>query len=309
MTDVTRNFRWRGVFAVLTTPFHEDGSLDFEGVDSQVAFCIEAGAHGLVVNVNASESWTLADVERQSIAERVIRVADSRLPIVVGVTAGSAQSAVSFAQHAREAGADAIIAMPPTGNSAPTPPTIVDYYQQVAAAAELPLFVQNYHTPAASQMSPELVARIVRDVEHADFIKEEALRPNEAMTIEIELAGSKLRGVMGGLAGRYMLDEHTRGACGTMPACEAVDVHVQVWEALEGGDARGARDLFNRLLPLLNYEALSPGVYKAVLQRRGVIGSRFMRTYAGNPLDAADERELTQILDDMRDLFRLQPPV
>jgi 4-hydroxy-tetrahydrodipicolinate synthase len=308
MVDGAKDQTWRGVFAVLTTPFHEDGSIDFESVEAQVAFCIAAGAHGLVANVNASEGWTLSDAERKRVADRVIRTAGGRLPIVVGVTAGSAQSAVEFAHHARECGADAIIAMPPNGNSSHAPATILDYFQRIAAAAALPLFIQNYHTPAASQMHPELVARIVREVEHADFIKEEASRPNEAMTLEIALAGPKLRGVMGGLGGRYMLDEYARGACGTMPACEAVDVHVQVWEALDNGDARGARDLFNRLLPLLNYEALTPGVYKAVLQRRGVIASSFMRTHAGNPLDAADERELSLILEDMHGLFRLEPP-
>jgi dihydrodipicolinate synthase/N-acetylneuraminate lyase len=304
---MTKDSKWRGVFAVLTTPFHEDGSIDFEGVEAQVAYCVAAGAHGVVANVNASEGWTLSDEERREVADRVIQAVDGRLPVVIGVTAGSAQSAVRFARHARECGADAVIAMPPSGNSAPTLAAVVNYFEQVAATG-MTLFVQNYHTPAASQMNPELVARIVRDVEHADFIKEEASRPNEAMTVEIALAGPKLRGVMGGLGGRYMLDEHARGACGTMPACEAVDVHVQIWEALDSGDARGARDLFNRLLPLLNYEALTPGVYKAVLQRRGVIGSRFMRSHAGNPLDAADERELSLILEDMHDLFRLQPP-
>ena len=71
---------------------------------------------------------------------------------------------------------------------------------------------------------------------------------------------------MGGVAGRYLIDEYRRGACGTMPACEATDVHVQVWEALEAGDERRARDLFNRLLPLLNFEARMPGVYKAGAQ-------------------------------------------
>jgi 4-hydroxy-tetrahydrodipicolinate synthase len=303
---MTTGPNWRGVFAVLTTPFHEDGTLDLAGVEAQVAFCIAAGAHGVVANVNASEGWTLSDEERRQVADRVVRVAGGRVPVVIGVTAGSAQSALGLALHAREIGADAVIAMPPSGSIAPPPAAIVKYFEQVASAGAT-LFVQNYHTPAASQMPPELVARIVREVEHADFIKEEAARPIEAMAIELELAGPKLRGVMGGLGGRYMLEEHARGACGTMPACEAVDVHVRVWEALDCGDLRGARDLFNRLLPLLNYEALRPGVYKAVLQRRGVIGSRYMRTHAGDPLDAWDERELATILEDMHDLFRVQP--
>lgn len=140
------------------------------------------------------------------------------------------------------------------------------------------------------------------------WIKEETLPPGHAIAAELELCGPKLRGIMGGMAGRHLLDEHRRGVRGTMPACEATDVHVQVWEALDAGDERRARDLFNRLLPLLNHEALMPGGYKAVLKRRGIIASDYRRSHAGNPLDAADRRELDAILDDMADLFRLAPP-
>jgi 4-hydroxy-tetrahydrodipicolinate synthase len=114
---------------------------------------------------------------------------------------------------------------------------------------------------------------------------------------------------MGGIAGRYLLDEYRRGACGTMPACEATDLHVQVWEALEAGEARRARDLHTRVLPLLNFEALMPGVYNAILKRRGVIASDYVRHSGGSPLDALDHQELSAIFADLRDLFRLAPPV
>ena len=152
------------------------------------------------------------------------------------------------------------------------------------------------------------MAQLIREVPFVDWVKEETVPSGHAIAKEIELAGTKLQGVMGGIAGRYLFDEYRRGACGTMPACEVTDVHVQVWEALEAGDERRARDLFNRLLPLLNYEGLMPGVYKAVLKRRGVIASDYLRHYNGNPLDACDCRELDAILADMRDLFRVAVP-
>jgi hypothetical protein len=74
------------------------------------------------------------------------------------------------------------------------------------------------------------------------------LPPNHAIEAELKLGGPRLKGVMGGMAGRYLLDEYRRGACGTMPACEATDLHVQVWQALEAGESARARDLF-RLCP------------------------------------------------------------
>ena len=96
-----------------------------------------------------------------------------------------------------------------------------------------------------------------------------------------------------------------------MPACEMTDVHSAVWNLLDSGDPakkREARATFNRLLPVLNYEAVVPGVYKAILKRRGIIASDYLRAYHGNPLDAHDHKELTAIFEDMRDLFKLAPP-
>ncbi len=113
---------------------------------------------------------------------------------------------------------------------------------------------------------------------------------------------------MGGMAGRFLLDEYRRGACGTMPACEVTDVDVAIWERLEAGDLDGARRLHNRLLPLLNLEWLyGVSVYKEVLVRRGVIASATMRDPGAYPLDGSDLAELDAILADVGELFTLAP--
>jgi 4-hydroxy-tetrahydrodipicolinate synthase len=112
---------------------------------------------------------------------------------------------------------------------------------------------------------------------------------------------------MGGVAGRYLFDEYRRGARGFMPACEVTDVHVQAWNALDRGDETRARRLFERLLPVLSFEARAGGVCKAVLKRRGVIASDYTRQFSGNPLDRYDRMELDRLLEDLEDLFTLAP--
>jgi 4-hydroxy-tetrahydrodipicolinate synthase len=103
-----------------------------------------------------------------------------------------------------------------------------------------------------------------------------------------------------------MLSELHRGASGFMPAVEAVDVHVQVWEAYQAGDEAGARRIFNQLLPLVNLILiLGLKVCKEVLVRRGVIAGAAMRAPGVGELDEADQRELDQILRDLQPLFRV----
>ncbi len=228
------------------------------------------------------------------------------VPVIIGVSSGSADCSRNFARHAQDRGADGVIAMPPTGR----PTNELEsyrYYEKLASALEVPMFIQNHDPPLGTRMSPALVSRIVREVPHADWIKEETLPAGHAISTEIASAGAKLQGVMGGIAGRYLFDEYARGACGTMPACESVDVHVLVWNSLTGGDHHTAREYFGRLLPLLNYEAISQGVYKAVLRWRGVIVSDYVRTTLSNPLDEYDRRELAAILRSLQDLYVVAP--
>ena len=96
-----------------------------------------------------------------------------------------------------------------------------------------------------------------------------------------------------------MLDELSRGAIGSMPACEFTAIHVEIYERFRSGDHAGARRLFNMLLPLLNFESVfrTPAT-KEILYRMGIIGSPRHRDE--NPsLDEHDRRELSSILEGM----------
>ena len=235
---------WQGVFAILCTPFTTEGALDLQSLEREIQFCLEARAHGLVSLVNASEYWTLSDDERLRVADFTIKAVARAVPVVIGITSGSAAWSLKFAQHAQDHGADAVIAMPPTGR----PVNEVEcfrYYETLTSVLRIPLFVQNHDAPLGTRMSAALVSRIVRELPHADWVKEETLPAGHAISFEIAACGPKLRGVMGGMAGRYLFDEYTRGACGTMPACESVDIHVKIWDHLTGGAPDKAREIFS----------------------------------------------------------------
>ena len=296
---------FRGVFVILATPFSDDGSLDEDGLRDVVEFSIAAGAHGLVSPANASEFSALSDPERLCVIEVVGRMARGRLPFVAGVSGVSAQVAVWLAKHAADAGADAVIAMPPY-ISKPPADGVRAYYQALSGATELPIFIQNYPLPVGVPMSAGLLGQLAHEIERVDYIKEEVPPVTHSVSADIAACGESVEGVFGGAAGRFMLDEMSRGAAGTMPACDVPEVHAAVWNAWQAGDVSGAREVFNRLLPLLNFEMLhSVQGYKEVLRRRGVIRSAHVRTAATGPLDTHDHAELDAILSDISDLWSI----
>jgi 4-hydroxy-tetrahydrodipicolinate synthase len=317
MTD--NQARHRGLFAIPVTPFTDQGALDEDSLRGVIAFCVEAGTHGIVTPVNASEFTTLSDDERRTVTRIAVEEnaragARGRVPVVAGVGARTTAEAVAYAKFAQEVGADAVIAMP-----AYDPPLdeqgIFDFYAALDRAVSIPVYIQNHERIGpldrpgpGTPMTPEFMARLCRELPHVQYVKEESLNTGYKIVKTLELAGDSCLGIMGGKAGRYLLDEYRRGASGTMPACESADVHAQVWNALDAGKEHEARDLFNALLPLLNYEALfGTAVYKEVLYRRRVIASPYKRL-GGLTLDRYDHQELDAILADLASHFTLKTP-
>ncbi|HMN27521.1 MAG TPA: dihydrodipicolinate synthase family protein [Caldilineaceae bacterium] len=293
---------WRGIFVIVVTPFTESYELDEASLRRQIRFCIQAGAHGLVGPANASEFPTLADDERRRWLEIVIDETAGRIPVIAATTSGHWRPAVELSKFAQQRGADGIMAMPPHILH-PDADGCYAYYQQLAAAIDVPIMIQNYNGPVGTPMSSALVARMCRELPGVDYIKEETLPEPRRISETIAAAGDSCKGVFGGQGGIYFLDEVRRGACGNMPACQATDVHVAIWNKLEAGDEPGARALFNQLLPLINYERLyGVAVYKEVLYRRGVIATTVSRAPAAR-LDDADRAELDAILADVGSLF------
>ena len=291
----------RGIFPVLQTPVDGDGGLDMASLEKEVRFCIDCGAHGLVFPVLGSEFQYLTEGERQRLLEVVVGQAGGQVPVVAGVAGTSKAVALECARGAARTAADAFIALPPYLSGA-TADEIRDYYAAIAAVAQRPVFIQ--HTQAG--LSAAFMRQLFEEVEHIDYLKEEAPPSAHQISAVVGAVGDACLGVFGGGHGRWMMSELRRGATGFMPAAEMVDVHVQVWEAYQAGDEVGARRLFNQLLPHINLILLlGLGVCKEVLVRRGVLASAQMRIPGSQVLDEEDHREIDAILADLAPLLRV----
>lgn len=102
-----------------------------------------------------------------------------------------------------------------------------------------------------------------------------------------------MKAIFSGSAGRNLLDELSHGAAGTMPACQFTDVSVQIYNLAAQGKIREARNIFEKLMPMINLEEIYGLPFmKEVLVRRGVFGTAKLRGVTGGGLDDLDRREL-----------------
>ena len=294
---------FRGIFVIVTTPFTADLGLDEDGLEATLDFCLAAGVHGVVANALASEGGYLSEAERKRAAEIVGGKAKGRVPAIVAVSAPHHTIAADYARQAEAIGADAVMALPPTLH----PSTVADlkaHYRAIGAATALPLVIQNVIGQGATTMGAPLIAELVNEIPTARFVKEESGYPAQTVGEIIRLCGDKVEGVMGGRAGKTLLEEVRHGVSGTMPACEIADVHVALWNAIEAKDDKRVRLIFNRLLPLLDMESnYGMPLMKEVLKMRGVIGSAAVRQSGFRMLDDHAREEAATIMDDLTEFM------
>lgn len=146
---MTLKTRLRGYFVPCYTPFLPDGAIDEAALRRNVhATLAKPGVGGLSVHSLHQEFWTLTMEERERVIELTLAEVAGRAPVVVGITDNATRNAIRLGRVAKAAGADAVMLWPPTYGPRYAP-GVRAYYEEIAAALELPFFV--YSTTLAEQ--------------------------------------------------------------------------------------------------------------------------------------------------------------
>lgn len=300
---------WKGIFAIPQSAYHTDGRFDHSGLDAQLDFCVEAGAHGIVWPVMASQFSLLSHDERKQTTEQVVKRIDGKIPVVIGVATVWTESSVDLAKHAQDSGADAIVSLPPW-EAKPTRDQAFEFYRALSEAVSIPIFVQNAGGKFGLAFSADEVARMINELDGVDYVKEEVSPAGQNITKVLTACGDSVKGVFGGAGCKFFLDELNRGSAGNMPACAMVDILAEIFDRFDAGDEKGARELHNIMAAYhLIHDLYGMGLTFEMLKRRGIITNAIPRYGNFRPLDSHDERELSIILESLQPYFKLSSPI
>src|SRR5690242_911366 len=155
---MTAKTSFRGSFTALVTPF-KNGSLDEKAFRDIVEWQIAERTNGLVPVGTTGESPTLSHEEHKQVVEWCIVQAKERVPVIAGAGSNSTREAVELAQHAEEAGADAVLVVTPYYNK-PTQEGLYQHFKAINDAIGIPIIMYNIPPRSVIDMSVDTMKRL-----------------------------------------------------------------------------------------------------------------------------------------------------
>ena len=155
---MTAKTSFRGSFTALVTPF-KNGSVDEAAFRALVDWQIAEGTDGLVPVGTTGESPTLSHDEHKRVVEWCVDQAGKRVPVIAGAGSNSTKEAIELAQHAEEAGADAVLIVTPYYNK-PTQEGLYQHYKAINDAIGIPIIIYNIPARSVIDMSVDTMARL-----------------------------------------------------------------------------------------------------------------------------------------------------
>ncbi|WP_428830134.1 dihydrodipicolinate synthase family protein [Cereibacter changlensis] len=150
-----------GIYTPLITPFHADGSFDFDGLADLVERLVSAGVHGLISGGSTGENYAETVEERLALARFIVERTQGRLPVIVGTGAMRTPDSIALAVGAKEMGADALLLGTPP-YSVPTERENALNALAIDQAADMPVILYNYPGRMSVEMGREFLDRVGR---------------------------------------------------------------------------------------------------------------------------------------------------
>jgi 4-hydroxy-tetrahydrodipicolinate synthase len=243
----------RGLWIAIPTPFTADGRhVDDDALAASIEYYV-AGLRvdGIFCGGVMGEFWALSLDERKRVHELVVRQVGGRVPVMAQIGHHVFADTLDLCEHALAAGVDFGIAMNPYYPPSPPPESVRAWYEALAGASELPMFLFNT-TYAGYSLSPELIAELA-ELETVCGIKNPQGR-DHLLRVQA-LAGERI--VVTDASERDWLDLHSRHGFQALMSTPALalyqrpgDLPIREYTRLaDAGDLEGARAVSDRLVP------------------------------------------------------------
>jgi 4-hydroxy-tetrahydrodipicolinate synthase len=246
-----------GVIAAPMLPMHDDGAVDWAGLERYIDWIAAQRPAAIVMNVDASEVIALDDEEQFEVIRVCRRAVAGRVPLLSGIVAGSTRAAARKAAQLRDLGAEGLTVFPPfpTFSGAPVPAEmILRYHRAIAEASDLPIICFQFPKGWGPDYTPEIL-RAMAEIPQLVAIKESSFDIAQTQqTIEVAHALEQPIGVLTG-SDTFIFEAMMMGCDGALIgfAGTATAELVAMHEAVRRGDFAAGQAIWARWGPIARY--------------------------------------------------------
>ena len=280
-------YKYQGMWPVAPTPFHENGDVDYEGMERILDCMVDQEIQGICILANFSEQFLLSDEEREKLTKLCIKKIDGRVKTIVTVSHFATNIVRHRALLAKSLGADIIMMMPPyhgallKGNS----DQIFEQFNEISKV-EIPIMIQD--APLSGiELSVPLLTKMINEIEYLTCFKIESAQAASKIRALIKNCSERLDAPFDGEESITLYADLEAGISGSMSSALLPEKIAPVIDHFWNNEKDKAEKIYNHILPLINFENRQCGfrATKTVMKEGGVIKSDFCR----DPIKPLDE--------------------
>lgn len=152
---------WHGVLVATALPFNDDLSVDYDAYAEHVRWLADNGCQGVVPNGSLGEYQVLTPEERARVVETAVAAAPEGFVVMPGVGAYGAMESRRWAEHAAEAGAQVVMALPPNAYRGDER-AVMEHFREINKAG-LPVTAYNNPIDTKIDLTPTLLAELYNE--------------------------------------------------------------------------------------------------------------------------------------------------
>ena len=162
---------FKGAGVALITPFHEDGSINYEKLTEILEEQIAEGTDAIVAVGTTGEAATLTEDEHIEVVAHTVKVVNHRIPVIAGTGSNCTATAIDLSKRAEQAGADGLLLVTPYYNKA-TQKGLYTHYKAIADAVSIPCILYNVPGRTGMKIEPKTMADLYHNVKNIVGVKE-----------------------------------------------------------------------------------------------------------------------------------------
>lgn len=150
-----------GIIPALVTPFNEAGEVDELALRKLVRKTTDNGCHGVFCLGSNGEFFSLTEAEKVLIAKVVVDEVNGEIPVYAGTGCNSTRETIRLTEKMEAVGVTAVSIITPYFVKL-SQKELVNHYEQIAEAVNLPIILYNIPNLTGNALSPEAVAEIAK---------------------------------------------------------------------------------------------------------------------------------------------------